>query len=60
MIISLTCALVTAAVLSMMFRSTRGIGIICVTVLTFLYPIPVMILVAIGIAAYLTYLRRRI
>ena len=29
MITSLTCALVTAAVLSMMFRSTRAIGIIC-------------------------------
>jgi len=52
MILSLTCALVTAAVLSMFFRSTQGIGIICITVLTFLYPIPVMALAVIGIAAY--------
>jgi len=52
MILSLTCALVTAAVLSMFFRSTQGIGIICITVLTFLYPIPVMVLAAIGIAVY--------
>jgi len=53
MILSLTCALVTAAVLSMFFRSTQGIGIICITVLTFLYPIPVMALAVIGIAVYL-------
>jgi len=52
MILSLTCALVTAAVLSMFFRSTQGIGIICITVLTFLYPIPVMALAVIGIAVY--------
>jgi len=52
MILSLTCALVTAAVLSMFFRSTQGIGIICITVLTFLYPIPVMVLAVIGIAVY--------
>jgi len=52
MILSLTCALVTAAVLSMFFRSTQGIGIICITVLAFLYPIPVMALAAIGIAVY--------
>jgi hypothetical protein len=58
MIISLTCALVTAAVLSMFFRATQGIGIICITILTFLYPIPAMIVVAIGIAVYFIYLRR--
>jgi len=52
MILSMTCALVTAAVLSMFFRSTQGIGIICITVLTFLYPIPVMVLAVIGIAVY--------
>lgn len=53
MITSLTCALVTAAVLSMLFRSTRGIGIICVTVLTFLYPIPSMTLAALGLGVYI-------
>lgn len=53
MITSLTCALVTAAVLSMMFRSTRAIGIICVTVLTFLYPIPSMTLAALGLGVYI-------
>ncbi|ADW17193.1 hypothetical protein Despr_1021 [Desulfobulbus propionicus DSM 2032] len=52
MILSLTCALITAAVLSMFFRSTQGIGIICITVLAFLYPIPVMVLATIGIAVY--------
>lgn len=53
MITSLTCALVTASVLSMMFRSTRAIGIICVTVLTFLYPIPTMTLAALGLGIYI-------
>nr|WP_321464594.1 hypothetical protein [uncultured Desulfobulbus sp.] len=59
MIVSLTCALITAAVLSMFFRSTQGIGIICITVLTFLYPIPAMVLVAVGIAIYF-YSKRRL
>jgi hypothetical protein len=53
----MTCALITAAVLSLLFRSTQGIGIICVTVLTFLYPITVMILVVIGIAIYFYWKR---
>ena len=59
MIVSLTCALITASVLSLFFRSTQGIGIICITILTFLYPIPVMALVAVGITLYLIYFRRR-
>jgi hypothetical protein len=57
MIISLTCALIIAAVLSLFFRSTQGIGIICITVLTFLYPIPAMILVALGIIIYFYWKR---
>lgn len=53
MIFSLTCALITASIMSLFFRSTQGIGIICITVLTFLYPIPVMVVAAVGIAIYL-------
>ena len=52
MIVSLTCALITASILSLFFRSTQGIGIICVSALAFLYPLPTMIVVAIGIAIY--------
>lgn len=59
MITSLTCALITASILSMFFRSTQGIGIICITVLTFLYPIPIMAVVAVGIALYLIYFKRK-
>lgn len=58
MITSLTCALATAAVLSLLFRSTQSIGIICVTVLTFLYPIPLISLVVIGLAIYFYHRRR--
>ena len=50
---AITCALVTAAVLCMLIPSTRNLGVIFVTVLCFLYPIPVaLILIAIGIAYY--------
>ena len=52
MIVSLTCALITASVLSLFFRSTQGVGIICVSALAFLYPISTMTVVAIGIAVY--------
>jgi hypothetical protein len=51
--IALTCALVTAAVLCMLIPSTRNLGVIFVTVLCFLYPIPVtLILISIGMAYY--------
>jgi hypothetical protein len=51
--ISMTCALVTAAVLCMVIPSTRNLGVIFVTVLCFLYPIPVtLILLGLGIAYY--------
>jgi len=51
--IALTCALVTAAVLCMLFASTRNMGVIFVTILCFLYPIPVTLaLIGIGIIYY--------
>ncbi|GAB6194382.1 hypothetical protein JCM39068_41350 [Desulfocastanea catecholica] len=50
---SVTCALVTAAVLCMIIPSTRNLGVIFVTVLFFLYPIPVtLILIGIGAVYY--------
>ena len=51
--IALTCALITGSILSMLFANTRIIGIICVTVLTFLYPIPMVIVVLFGVGTYL-------
>lgn len=51
--IALTCALSSAAVLCMFFASTRSIGVLCVTLLCFLYPIPVTLaLIGIGIIYY--------
>ncbi len=51
--IPLTCALVTAAALCMLIPSTRSMGVIFVTALCFLYPIPVtVVLILIGIAYY--------
>ena len=50
--IALTCALITGAILSMFFPNTRIIGIISIVVLTFLYPIPTVIVVLVGIGTY--------
>ena len=49
----LIAALVTGATLSMLFSNTRNIGILCVAVLTFLFPIPMVILVLFGVGTYL-------
>jgi hypothetical protein len=51
--VELTSALITGSILSMLFPNTRTIGIICVAVLTFLYPIPAVIVVLIGMGFYL-------
>ena len=48
-----TSALITGSILSMLFPNTRTIGIICVAVLTFLYPIPMVIVVLFGIGTYI-------
>lgn len=56
--VALTCALTTAAVLSMCFPQTRSIGIVCVTALCFMYPIPVsLILIGGGIIYYVKRMR---
>ena len=49
----LIAALITGAILSMLFSNTRNIGILCVAVLTFLFPIPMVILVLFGVGTYL-------
>ena len=49
----LIAALITGATLSMLFSNTRNIGILCVAVLTFLFPIPMVILVLFGVGTYL-------
>ena len=46
-------ALIVGSILSMLFSNTRTVGIICVAVLTFLYPIPMVIAVLFGVGAYL-------
>ena len=57
MIISLTFALIAASCLSMLWPSTRLVGIISLTVLTFLFPIQTLPLILVGILIYL-YKRR--
>ena len=49
----LIAALITGAVLAMMFPNTRSIGIICVAVLTFLFPIPMVVIVLFGVGFFL-------
>ena len=46
-------ALIVGSILSMLFSNTRTVGIICVAVLTFLYPIPMVIVVLFGVGSYL-------
>jgi len=49
---SLICALVIGGVLSLLFPSTRGMGIICVVILTYLFPLYTAIPVVLGIGIY--------
>ena len=49
----LIAALITGATLAMLFSNTRNIGILCVAVLTFLFPIPMVIVVLFGVGTYL-------
>ena len=51
--IELTSALITGSILSMLFPTTRTIGIICVAALTFLFPIPMVIVVIFGVGCFL-------
>ena len=45
-------ALITGSVLAMMFSNTRNMGIIVTSVLAFLYPVPVMIVVLITVIVF--------
>jgi len=49
----LIAALITGATLSMLFSNTRTVGILCVAALTFLFPIPMLIVVLLGVGFYL-------
>ena len=49
----LIAALITGAVLAMMFSNTRNMGIIATSALAFLYPKPILTIVLLGIAFYL-------
>ena len=46
-------ALITGSVLAMMFSNTRNMGIIATSVLAFLYPVPVMVVVLIAASIFL-------
>ena len=50
--VELTSALITGSILFRLFANTRTIGIICVAVLTFLYLIPMVIVVLFGVDTY--------
>jgi len=49
----LIAALITGAILAMLFPNTRTVGILCVAALTFLFPIPMLIAVSLGVGTYL-------
>ena len=49
----LTSALITGSLLAMLFPNTRTIGIICIALLTFLFPIPMLIVVLLGVGLFL-------
>jgi hypothetical protein len=40
--IAIASALVAAGVMGVLFESTRWLGILCIAVLTFLFPVPLM------------------
>ena len=44
----LIAALITLAILAVLFPNTRTVGILCVAALTFLFPIPRLIVVLLG------------
>jgi len=46
-------ALITGAVLAMMFPTTRNMGIIATSALAFPYPVPMMIVVLIAVSVFL-------
>jgi hypothetical protein len=46
-------ALITGATLAMLFPNTRNVGILCVAVLTFLFPIPMIVIVMLGVGCYI-------
>jgi len=49
----LIAALVIGATLAMLFPNTRTVGILYVAALTFLFPIPMVIVVLLGVGTYL-------
>jgi len=48
----IVCALITGGTLAMLFPNTRTVGNICIAVLTFLFPIPMLIAVVLGFGIY--------
>ena len=44
--------LITGAALAILFSNTRNVGIVCVAILTFLFPFPMLIIVLFGVGTY--------
>ena len=56
---ALTVTLVVTTVLAFSFASTRRIGLLCIALLAFLYPLLAVVLLFIGVAAAVfIYLRK--
>jgi hypothetical protein len=53
MIDQIIAALITGAVLAMLFSNTRNMGILATSALAFMYPRPVMIVVLITVSIFL-------
>lgn len=52
---SLAFALIAAAILSFAFKTTRTIGIVCVAIFTFLFPVFAAILTTLAVIVFLLY-----
>ena len=49
-------ALVTACLLSLLFQSTRWVGIVCVALITYLFPVPSLAILLLAGIAFLLFL----
>lgn len=49
-------ALVTACLLSLLFQSTRLVGIVCVALITYLFPVPSLAILLLAGIAFLLFL----
>ena len=50
---SIVCTLIAVSVLGLLFSTTRWMGIAAVALLTFRYPVPALVALAVGLAVFI-------